>query len=59
MKVIGFDPFFAPDFASKLGIETAAGSEQPALPKVDFLTVHTPLTPETTNLIGSPQIAAR
>jgi D-3-phosphoglycerate dehydrogenase len=56
MKVIGFDPFFSPDFAGKLGIETA--SDLPSLlPKVDFLTVHTPLSPETTNLIGTAQIA--
>jgi D-3-phosphoglycerate dehydrogenase len=56
MKVVGFDPFFSPDFAGKLGIETA--SDLPSLlPKVDFLTVHTPLSPETTNLIGAVQIA--
>src|SRR5436190_10087742 len=56
MKVIGFDPFFAPDFAGKLGIETA--SDLPSLlPRVDLLTVHTPLSPETTNLIGTREIA--
>ena len=56
MKVLGFDPFFSPDFAGKLGIETT--SDLPSLlPQVDFLTVHTPLSPETTNLIGAPQIA--
>ena len=57
MKVIGFDPFFSPDFAGKLGIETAPDLAS-LLPRVDFLTVHTPLSPETTNLIGAPQIAA-
>src|SRR5438067_1498960 len=51
MKVIGFDPFFSPEFAGKLGIETAADLVS-LLPKIDFLTVHTPLSPETTNLIG-------
>ena len=56
MKVIGFDPFFAPDFAGKLGIETAADLDE-LLPQVDFLTVHTPLSPETTNLIGASEIA--
>jgi D-3-phosphoglycerate dehydrogenase len=56
MKVIGFDPFFSPDFAGKLGIETAADLAS-LLPQIDFLTVHTPLSPETTNLIGAPQIA--
>jgi D-3-phosphoglycerate dehydrogenase / 2-oxoglutarate reductase len=56
MKVIGFDPFFSPDFAGKLGIETAPDLDS-LLPKVDFLTVHTPLSAETTNLIGAAQIA--
>ena len=56
MKVIGFDPFFSPDFAGKLGIETASDLTS-LLPKIDFLTVHTPLSPETTNLIGATQIA--
>lgn len=56
MKVIGFDPFFAPDFAGKLGIETTSDLAS-LLPKVDFLTVHTPLSPETTNLIGANEIA--
>ena len=56
MKVIGFDPFFSPDFAGKLGIETATDLNS-LLPSVDVLTVHTPLSPETTNLIGEKQIA--
>src|SRR5207253_3880575 len=56
MKVIGFDPFFSPEFAGKLGIETAPDLAS-LLPKVDFLTVHTPLSPETTNLIGAKEIA--
>jgi len=56
MKVIGFDPYFSADFASKLGIDTTSDLAN-LLPKVDFLTVHTPLTPETTNLIGAPEMA--
>jgi D-3-phosphoglycerate dehydrogenase len=56
MKVIGYDPFFSPDFAGKLGIETVPDLKS-MLPRVDFLTVHTPLSPETTNLIGAAQIA--
>src|SRR5688572_20081047 len=56
MKVIGFDPFFSPDFAGKLGIETVSDLKS-MLPQVDILTVHTPLSPETTNLIGAAQIA--
>lgn len=56
MKVIGFDPFLAPERAAQLGIE-AAPDLASLLPRVDFLTVHTPLTPETTNLIGAKELA--
>lgn len=56
MKVLGFDPFLPADRAAQLGIESVADLDR-LLPQVDFLTVHTPLTPETTNLIGPAQIA--
>jgi D-3-phosphoglycerate dehydrogenase len=55
MKVLGFDPFLAPAGAAQLGIETVSGLDQ-LLPQVDFLTVHTPLTDETRDLIGARQI---
>jgi D-3-phosphoglycerate dehydrogenase / 2-oxoglutarate reductase len=55
MKVLGYDPFLAPDRAAQLGIEAAADLDQ-LLPRVDFLTVHTPLTAETTNLIGAREL---
>ena len=57
MKVVGFDPFLAPDRAAELGIDAASGLAD-LLSRVDFLTVHTPLTPETTNLIGAKEMAA-
>jgi D-3-phosphoglycerate dehydrogenase len=57
MKVIGFDPFLAPERAAQLGIEAVAGLDQ-LLPRCDFLTVHTPLTEETRDLIGAPQLTA-
>jgi D-3-phosphoglycerate dehydrogenase len=56
MKVVGFDPFLAPDRASQLGIEAVAGLGE-LLPRCDFLTVHTPLTEETKNLIGAAELA--
>ncbi len=56
MKVVGFDPFLAPDRAAQLGIEAAADLAS-LLPRVDFLTVHTPLTAETTSLIGAKEMA--
>jgi len=56
MKILGFDPFLAPAAASQLGIETVTGLEA-LLPRVDFLTVHTPLTNETRDLIGARELA--
>src|SRR5205085_666607 len=56
MKVVGFDPFLSPDRAAQLGIESAAGLDQ-LLPRCDFLTVHTPLTEETRDLIGARELA--
>jgi D-3-phosphoglycerate dehydrogenase len=55
MKVVGFDPFLAPDRAGQLGIDAAADLDS-LLPRCDFLTVHTPLTAETTNLIGAREL---
>jgi D-3-phosphoglycerate dehydrogenase len=57
MKVIGFDPFVAPAAVTQMGIEAAANLAD-LLPRIDFLTVHTPLTDETRNLIGAKEIAA-
>src|ERR1700693_2120295 len=56
MTILGFDPFMAPDKAAQLGIESVAELNQ-LLPRVDFLTVHTPLTDETRDLIGARQLA--
>jgi D-3-phosphoglycerate dehydrogenase len=55
MKVIGYDPFLAKDKAQKLGIELVETVDS-MLPQVDYLTVHTPLTEETRNLIDLPQL---
>ena len=55
MAVIGFDPFLAGERAKKLGI-TKVEQVRDMLPDVDYLTVHTPLTPETTNLISHDEV---
>jgi D-3-phosphoglycerate dehydrogenase len=56
MKVLGFDPFLPPAGAAQLGVETAPDLQH-LLPRVDFLTVHTPLTEETRGLIGAKELA--
>lgn len=55
MKVIGFDPFISVEQAHVMGIELAEKVHD-MLPMVDYLTVHTPLTPETKNLISTAEV---
>ncbi len=55
MRVIGFDPFFSPEQAEKLGVAYVP-DVRALLPEVDYLTVHTPLTPETRHLISHREI---
>jgi D-3-phosphoglycerate dehydrogenase / 2-oxoglutarate reductase len=56
MRVLGFDPFLSGERIAELGFE-AAPSVADMLPRVDYLTVHTPLTDDTRNLVGMPQLA--
>lgn len=55
MRVIGYDPFLPPARAKELGIETV-DSPQSMFPLVDYLTVHTPLTDQTRNMISHREI---
>lgn len=55
MKVIGHDPFLSPDRAAQLGIESMPDLAS-LLPRCDYLSVHTPLTEETKNLIGAREL---
>ncbi len=56
MKILGFDPFLASAGATQHGIETVTDLDA-MLPRVDFLTVHTPLTDETRDLIDARRLA--
>lgn len=56
MKVVGLDPFLAPDRAAQLGIESVPDLDA-LLPRCDFLTLHVPGGPETRDLIGAAQLA--
>src|SRR5471032_1451038 len=51
MKVISFDPFLSPERALDLGIEKVELDE--LLRRADFITLHTPLTEKTKNIIGA------
>src|SRR4029079_13889331 len=55
MNVLGYDPFMSPERAKELGIEPVE-TVAAMIPRVDYLTVHTPLTDETRGLVGAAQI---
>jgi len=55
MRVLGYDPFLSSSRANELGIQTFSDPRE-MLPHVDYLTVHTPLTDETRNLIGAKEV---
>jgi D-3-phosphoglycerate dehydrogenase / 2-oxoglutarate reductase len=55
MKVLGVEPYMSKEQAGKLGVQLFDKVED-MLPHVDYLTVHTPLTPETTGLINAKTI---
>src|SRR5947209_503872 len=56
MKVVGYDPFLSKERAAQLGIESLPDLDQ-LLPRCDFVTVHTPLTEETRDLIGARELS--
>lgn len=55
MDVVAFDPFLTDDQAVALKIKRVETVDE-MLPMIDYLTVHTPLTPETKGLIGMDQL---
>ncbi|WP_027093686.1 phosphoglycerate dehydrogenase [Cohnella thermotolerans] len=55
MTVLGYDPFLTEERAEKLGVKLASVDE--VVREADFITVHTPLTPETRHMIGKAQFA--
>ena len=55
MRVIAYDPFVTAEAAAKLGVELVTLDELYA--RADFITVHTPLTPETRGLVNKAAFA--
>jgi len=51
MKVIAYDPFLSPERALDLGVEKVELEE--LLKRADFITLHTPLTDKTRNIIDA------
>src|SRR6202140_1014790 len=55
MKVIAYDPFLSPERAIDLGVEKVELAE--LFKRADFITLHTPLTDKTKNIIDSKSLA--
>ncbi|MFN3817909.1 phosphoglycerate dehydrogenase [Blastomonas sp.] len=55
MKVVAFDPFLTPERAVELGIEKVTLDD--LLARADFITLHTPLTDQTRNILSKEALA--
>ncbi len=55
MKVVAFDPFLSPERALQIGVEKVELDE--LLARADFITLHTPLTDKTRNIISKDALA--
>ncbi|MCX7865473.1 MAG: phosphoglycerate dehydrogenase, partial [Novosphingobium sp.] len=55
MKVIAYDPFLSPERAVELGVEKVELDE--LLARADFITLHTPLTDQTRNILSRENLA--
>jgi D-3-phosphoglycerate dehydrogenase / 2-oxoglutarate reductase len=55
MKVIAYDPFLSPDRAVDLGVEKVELED--LFRRADFITLHTPLTEKTKNIINARALA--
>ncbi len=55
MKVIAFDPFLSPERAVEIGVEKVELDQ--LLARADFITLHTPLTDQTRNILSAENLA--
>src|SRR5689334_164869 len=55
MKVIAFDPFLTPERAVDIGVEKVELDQ--LLARADFITLHTPLTDQTRNILSRENLA--
>lgn len=56
MKIIGYDPFLSSERAAEFGVELYRDVDE-LVSQCDYLTVHSPLTDETRNLINAERMA--
>ena len=55
MQLLGHDPFISTDYATQIGVELV--SLEKLLAESDFVTLHSPLTENTLNMMSSTQFA--
>ncbi len=55
MKVIAYDPFLTPERAVEMGVEKVELDQ--LLARADFITLHTPLTDQTRNILSKENLA--
>ena len=55
MRVIAFDPFLSPEHAVEIGVEKV--DLDTLLKRADFITLHTPLTDKTRNILNRDALA--
>ena len=55
MKVVAFDPFLTPERAKELGVEKVELDQ--LFTRADFITLHTPMTEQTKNIIDAKALA--
>jgi D-3-phosphoglycerate dehydrogenase len=56
MKVIAYDPFLSPERAVEIGVEKVELAD--LLARADIITLHTPLTDKTRNILSAESLAA-
>jgi D-3-phosphoglycerate dehydrogenase len=55
MKVVAYDPFLSPERAVEMGVEKVELDQ--LLERADFITLHTPLTEQTRNILSRENLA--
>ena len=55
MKVVAYDPFLTPERATDMGVEKVDLDQ--LLARADFITLHTPLTDQTRNILSAENLA--
>ena len=55
MRVVAFDPFLTPERALDLGVEKVELDD--LLARADFITLHTPMTAQTKNILSAENLA--